>query len=162
MTYALITKNLALNKVAQTLAYVESELVCHQSQVRLRPPLLLPMTLADEKNATMLLCHCLQIFTQAFPLLLTFGESVASTDSFASIEMAFAAVLPQLRTAADLLQQLTLLVVNLLSQLGALCSEQTRKSTVISGAAHCDSPAPDVSVRSAACDSLPIYVFHTP
>ena len=38
MTYALITKNLALNKVAQALAYVERELVCHQSQVRLRPP----------------------------------------------------------------------------------------------------------------------------
>ena len=112
-------------------------------------------------NGTMLLCHCLQIFSEAFPLLLTFGESVASTDSFASNEMAFAAVLPQLRTAADLLQQLTLLVVNLLTQLGALCSEQTRKSTVISGGAHCDSPALDVSCTWAACDLLPISAVHT-
>ena len=39
----------------------------------------------------------------------------------------------QLRKAAERLKVLTELMLNLLQQLGALCSEQTRKSTVISG-----------------------------
>ena len=73
------------------------------------------------------IANALQI-ESVLPLLLTFGQ--ASADS---TEMAFAAVLPQLQMAAHALQELTLLVVNLVSQLGALCSEQTRKSTVISG-----------------------------
>ena len=67
------------------------------------------------------------------PLLLTFGEDDTDNHNASNLEIAFAAVLPQLQTAAALLRQLTLLVVNQLSQLGALCSEQTRKSTVISG-----------------------------
>ena len=70
---------------------------------------------------------------EVFPLLLTFGEDETDDHSAGSLEIVFAAVLPQLQTAAALLRQLTLLVVNQLSQLGALCSEQTRKSTVISG-----------------------------
>ena len=71
---------------------------------------------------------------EIFPLLLTFREAANGHDKAGSTEMAFAAILPQLQAAAVLLHQSTLLVVNLLSQLGALCSEQTRKSTVISGA----------------------------
>jgi len=76
----------------------------------------------------------LQMVEEIFPLLLTFGEAANGDDKAGSTEMAFAAILTQLQAAAMLLHQLTLLVVNLLSQLGALCSEQTRKSTVISGA----------------------------
>ena len=71
---------------------------------------------------------------EIFPLLLTFGEAANGDDKAGSTEIAFATILTQLQAAAVLLHQLTLLVVNLLSQLGALCSEQTRKSTVISGA----------------------------
>jgi len=76
----------------------------------------------------------LQMVEEIFPLLLIFGEAANGDDKAGSTEMAFAAILTQLQAAAVLLQQLTLLVVNLLSQLGALCSEQTRKSTVIAGA----------------------------
>ena len=76
----------------------------------------------------------LQMVEEIFPLLLTFGEAAHGDDKAGSTEMAFAAILTQLQAAAVLLHQSTLLVVNLLSQLGALCSEQTRKSTVISGA----------------------------
>lgn len=79
------------------------------------------------------LLDCLQFVKAVFPLLLIFGEDETDSHSAGNLEIAFAAVLPQLQTAAALLRQLTLLVVNQLSQLGALCSEQTRKSTVISG-----------------------------
>ena len=71
---------------------------------------------------------------EILPLLLTFGEAANGDDKAGGTEMAFAAILTQLQAAAVLLHQMTLLVVNLLSQLGALCSEQTRKSTVIAGA----------------------------
>ena len=76
----------------------------------------------------------LEMIEEIFRLLLTFGAAANGDDKAGSTEMAFAAILTQLRAAAVLLHQLTLLVVNLLSQLGALCSEQTRKSTVIAGA----------------------------
>ncbi|DBB00647.1 TPA: hypothetical protein ACH3X3_002327 [Trebouxia sp. C0006] len=101
----LVTKNLALNKVAHVLAYLKTEIASHRDQM----------------------------IEEIFPLLLTFGEAANGDDKAGSTEMAFAAILTQLRAAAVLLHQLTLLVVNLLSQLGALCSEQTRKSTVIAG-----------------------------
>lgn len=77
-----------------------------------------------------------QIEDDVFPLLLTFAEGASSLDTAGSTEQYFAAISPQLQTAADLVHELTLLAVNLLSQLGALCSEQTRKSTVISGSCH--------------------------
>jgi hypothetical protein len=126
----LVTKNLALNKVAQVLAYLKIEIASHRDQVLLqnvcRQGLLHP-TIAQQ-------VEYLQIVDEIFPLLLTFGEAANNNDKAGSTEMAFAAILTQLQAAAMLLHQLTLLVVNLLSQLGALCSEQTRKSTVISGA----------------------------
>lgn len=65
-------------------------------------------------------------------MLLTFGE-VAISKSDAALEVQFAAALPKLSIAAKAVNDMTLLLVNLLQQLGALCSEQTRKSTVISG-----------------------------
>ncbi|KAL0039142.1 hypothetical protein WJX77_009062 [Trebouxia sp. C0004] len=113
----LVTKNLALNKVAHVLAYLNIEIASHRDQM----------------------------VEEFFPLLLTFGEAPNNNDRAGSTEMAFAAILTDLQAAATLLHQLTLLVVNLLSQLGALCSEQTRKSTVISGpyALSCMSSAAD-------------------
>ncbi|KAA6428773.1 MAG: hypothetical protein FRX49_01648 [Trebouxia sp. A1-2] len=113
----LVTKNLALNKVAYVLTYLETEIASHRDQM----------------------------VEEIFPLLLTFREAANGHDKAGSTEMAFAAILPQLQAAAVLLHQSTLLVVNLLSQLGALCSEQTRKSTVISGpyAHSCMSSAAD-------------------
>ncbi|DBA77761.1 TPA: hypothetical protein ACH3X2_008450 [Trebouxia sp. C0005] len=113
----LVTKNLALNKVAYVLTYLETEIASHRDQM----------------------------VEEIFPLLLTFREAANGHDKAGSTEMAFAAILPQLQAAAVLLHQSTLLVVNLLSQLGALCLEQTRKSTVISGpyAHSCMSSAAD-------------------
>ena len=66
-----------------------------------------------------------QVTEQVYPALLVFAEG----DLAESQEPRFAAVLPSLCSA----EKLTALVTNLLSQLGALCSEETRKATVISG-----------------------------
>lgn len=76
---------------------------------------------------------CMQMVEQIFPMLLTFGDAFSSIASSTSLEIQFATALPKLCTAARAIKDLTLLLVNLLQQLGALCSEQTRKSTVISG-----------------------------
>lgn len=65
--------------------------------------------------------------------MLLVGEACNGTAVVGSTEFLFASAVSQLRTAAERLKVLTELVLNLLQQLGALCSEQTRKSTVISG-----------------------------
>ena len=108
---------------------------------------------------------------EIFPLLLTFGEAAHDDDKAGSTEMAFAVILTQLQAAAVLLHQSTLLVVNLLSQLGALCSEQTRKSTVISGAhlqpIHVSLQAPStvscplctLFMQGASCESLQLLLY---
>ena len=67
-------------------------------------------------------------------MLLMFGEAQHSNTMPASLELQFAAALAELSRAAKAVSNLTTVLVNLLQQLGALCSEQTRKSTVISGA----------------------------
>lgn len=76
---------------------------------------------------------CLQVVDQVFPMLLMFGEAQNSKNTPASLELQFAAALAELGRAAKAVSDLTTVLVNLLQQLGALCSEQMRKSTVISG-----------------------------
>ena len=76
---------------------------------------------------------CLQTSQDLFPLLLLVGEACNGTAVSGSTELLFASALSRLHEAAEKLTTLTELVLNLLQQLGALCSEQTRKSTVISG-----------------------------
>ena len=66
-------------------------------------------------------------------MLLMFGEAQQSNAAPASPELQFAAALAELGRAAKAVSNLTAVLVNLLQQLGALCSEQMRKSTVISG-----------------------------
>ncbi len=150
VTNMLVTKNLALNKLAQVLAYVKTEIASHRDQVLLQRSMrkrFLQPTIARQ-------VEYLQIVEENFPLLLTFGEAANDDDKARSTEMAFAAVLTQLQAAAILLHQLTLLIVNLLSQLGALCSEQTRKSTVISGA-HLQ---PSIDIKHCPVSPmLPVY-----
>ena len=73
----------------------------------------------------------LQITQELFPLLLLLGDAVTCASGLS--ESVFVTAIPQLHTASGRLHGLMELAVNLLQQLGALCSEQTRKSTVISG-----------------------------
>ena len=77
--------------------------------------------------------YCLQTSQDLFPLLLLVGEACHGTAVDGSTELLFASAVSDLRKAAEKLTTLTELILNLLQQLGALCSEQTRKSTVISG-----------------------------
>lgn len=74
-----------------------------------------------------------QISQDLFPLLLLVGKPCSGATDSGSIELQFAFAMPRLRRAAEKLSTLTELIVNMFQQLGALCSEQTRKSTVISG-----------------------------
>ena len=76
---------------------------------------------------------CLQTSQDLFPLLLLVGEACSGSAGNGSIELLFASAASDLRGAAEKLTTLTELILNLLQQLGALCSEQTRKATVISG-----------------------------
>ena len=71
----------------------------------------------------------MQTAEKVLPVLFIFAEN----GDVSSTEAHFAAVLPKLHSAAQILHELMMLIINLLSQLGALCSEETRKATVISG-----------------------------
>lgn len=75
----------------------------------------------------------MQTSQDLLPLLLLVGEACNGTAVPGSTELLFASAVSQLREAAEQLTTLSELILNLLQQLGALCSEQTRKSTVISG-----------------------------
>ena len=125
MVAMLKTQNLTLNKIALALAYIGRELASLQREVSCE---LLPCSPLQQRDAN---GHCLQIAERVLPLLFMFAES----ENRDSPEGHFAAVLPQLHSAAQMVQELTMLVINLVSQLGALCSEETRKATVISGTA---------------------------
>lgn len=87
---------------------------------------------------------CLQISQNMFPLVLLMGDACSGILNSSLTELRFASVMPQLHKAAAKLTTLTDLIVNLVQQLGALCSEQTRKSTVISGVLN-KPPGPSAS-----------------
>ena len=86
----------------------------------------------------------LQTSQDLFPLLLLVGEACNGTAVHVSTELLFASAMSPLREAAEKLTTLTELILNLLQQLGALCSEQTRKSTVISGKVNHQEPKQEV------------------
>ena len=86
----------------------------------------------------------LQTSQDLFPLLLLVGEACNGPAAHGSTELLFASAMSPLREAAEKLTTLTELILNLLQQLGALCSEQTRKSTVISGKVNHQEPKQEV------------------
>ena len=120
------TSDIALNKVAEVLAYDVRNIVLYTRQVSSFELLTMHVRQLEMQPV-------LQVEAQVLPMLVTFGKEQASHASPAAVELQFAAALPKLCIAVKAVDDLTLLLVNLLQQLGALCSEQTRKSTVISG-----------------------------
>lgn len=122
------TTNLALNKVAEVLAYDVRNILLYSHQVcwsYVLQAICISVDVLVLSNRA-----ALQLIEQVFPLLLTFG---GLTSAPSSTELQFATALPGLSRAAKASADLALLLSNLLQQLGALCSEQTRKSTVVSG-----------------------------
>lgn len=123
----LSTKNLALNKLSNVLGHLTSELNSLENQVKVRSN----CSPHSNKDPVAHTACFVQITEELFPMLLLLGDAVTCADG--TNELMFAMAICQLRTALGRLNSLMEFIVNLLQQLGALCSEQTRKSTVISG-----------------------------
>ena len=76
----------------------------------------------------------LQAEADFFPALLLYGAGPAGIGGEGAAQAGLAWLLPRLRALSELVAQLEAAAGNLLGQLGALCSEQTRKATILQGA----------------------------
>jgi len=79
----------------------------------------------------------LQLDEDFCPKLLIFGEepqeAAAGGSAEGDLQVMLATALPFLRAVVAILDSLSLLLENLLLQLGSLCAEHTRKATILQG-----------------------------
>ncbi|KAK9829570.1 hypothetical protein WJX72_006545 [[Myrmecia] bisecta] len=120
---------------------VPVEIVLQPANINAPQDLILSSNAAFSKLARILvyLCNELALLKakaeEVYPVLLMFGEGRASGDASheGDLQAAFAQLLAPLRQLSQLLYHLQACCANLLCQLGALCAEQTRKSTILQG-----------------------------
>ena len=91
-----------------------------------------------------------------------FGEGCPEAPDLTA---ALVAALPGLRDVVDLVEALQRLALNLLSQLGGLCAEHTRKATILQGSHLCYLPYPPRRSRHSISSSgpdQPLFAFLQP